>query len=222
MTEDKARKRAIRSRMAKTGERYTAARRHVMKEPAEPARAPATVADPGMTDEAVERGTGKRWDRWFAILDGWSATERSHAEIARHLAEEHGLSGWWSQSVTVGYERARGMRRPHERGGTFQVGVSKTFPVDVVRLFRAVTDPRRRSRWLEPGTLRVRTSREARSARFDFRDGRTRVNVEFVAKGPAKATLQLQHERLPEPDAVEEMRAFWKERFARLADVLGV
>ena len=31
MTEDKARKSAIRARMAKTGESYTAARRHIVK-----------------------------------------------------------------------------------------------------------------------------------------------------------------------------------------------
>ncbi len=53
--------------------------------------------------------------------------------------------------------------------------------------------------------------------RFDFRDGSTRVHAYFTAKGLAKASVQLQHERLPDSGTVEEVRAFWGERLARLA-----
>ena len=49
------------------------------------------------------------------MLDGWEAASRSHTEIARWLREEHGVDGWYSQSITVGYERARGLRAPGER-----------------------------------------------------------------------------------------------------------
>ena len=35
------------------------------------------------------------------------------------------------------------------------------------------------------------------------------------------AVHNLEHERLPDAGAVEEMRAFWKERLARLAETLG-
>jgi hypothetical protein len=214
VTEDKACKRAIRERMAKTGERYAAARRHVVKPP------PAEVADPGMSDEAIRRGSGKGWAEWFEILDAWGATRRTHAEIARHVHEEHGVPGWWTQSVTVGYERARGLRATHQRPDGYNVSVSRTFPVDVDTLFRAFAEPARRARWLEPGTLEVRTTQPGRSARFDFRDGTTRVQAYYTAKGPAKASVQLQHERLADAAAVEETRRFWKDRLRRLADAL--
>ena len=213
MTENKAQKRAIRTRMAKTGERYTAARQHVGK-PEE------SAADPPFSEEAVRRRTGKGWREWIRILDAWGARERSHRDIARYLVEEHGVGGWWAQSVTVGYERARGMRAPHETSTGFQVGVSKTVPVDVAALFAAVVNPRRRSRWLESGTLRMRTTRQPSTARFDFRDGRSRVIFGFTPKGETKSSVALIHERLPDADAVERMRAFWKERLARLADAV--
>src|SRR5687767_6681815 len=100
MTENKARKRAIRARMAKTGERYTAARRHIVK----PNDLPTPLADLGRSDDAVRRGTGKGWNEWLRILDSWGATEHPHREIARYLSEEQGVGGWWAQSVTVGYE----------------------------------------------------------------------------------------------------------------------
>ncbi|MGH2545598.1 MAG: hypothetical protein ACRDHJ_01835 [Actinomycetota bacterium] len=147
MTEDKARKRAIRSRMAKTGERYTAARRHVARP------LPPRVAEPGMSEAAVRRGTGKGWDDWFRILDDWRATSRTHGEIASYLSAEHDVGSWWSQGVTVGYERARGMRRPHQGPRGFRVDVSRTFPVGVMELCLAFEDDARRRRWMEAGTL---------------------------------------------------------------------
>lgn len=213
MTEDKARKRAIRKRMRKTGERYTAARRH-LGEPRPP------VAEPGTSDQAVRRGSGKGWEEWYRILDAWGARDRSHAEIARYVNEDHGVPGWWSQTVAVGYERARGMRAVGQQAQGFSVGVTKTVPVGVDRLFDAFADAGARRRWLEPGTLRVRTAQRGRSARFDFRDGSTRVLAYFEEKGPGKASVVVQHERLEDANAREEARAFWKERLARLAEML--
>ncbi len=215
MTEDKARKRAIRSRMAKTGERYTAARRHVAT------LLPPRAADPGRSEAAVRRGTGKGWDEWFRILDRWGGTSRTHTEIVRHLNEEHGVPSWWSQTVRVGYERARGMREPHQTTKGFQVGVSRTFPVGVMQLCMAFEDDNRRRRWLEAGTLKLRTSQRGKSARYDFRDGTSRVHAYFASKGRGKSSVAIQHERLPDADAVEEMRAFWKERLTRLGQILA-
>jgi hypothetical protein len=36
-----------------------------------------------------------------------------HKQIAEYLYEKHGLSGWWSQVVTVVYEQERGLREKH-------------------------------------------------------------------------------------------------------------
>jgi uncharacterized protein YndB with AHSA1/START domain len=46
------------------------------------------------------------------------------------------------------------------------------------------------------------------------------VAVFVTAKGTAKATASIQHERLADADAVEEMRAFWKDGLAALARML--
>jgi len=67
----------------------------------------------------------------------------------------------------------------------------------------------------------VRTTQPGKTARFDFRDARSRVHAYFTPKGRAKTTVTLQHERLLDADAVSEMRAFWKERLARLAEMLA-
>jgi hypothetical protein len=83
MTTDKARKRAVRTRMQKTGERYAAARRHVVAAMADGAAGaadasdatealpalPPRVAEPGMSDASIYAATGRGWDDWFRILD---------------------------------------------------------------------------------------------------------------------------------------------------------
>jgi hypothetical protein len=183
MTEDKARKRAIRTRMTRTGERYTAARRHVTKP------LPPRAADPGFTEATVRKATGRGWDEWFRILDEWGATERKHGEIARYLGQEHGVPPWWTQGVARGYERARGMRRPNEGSRGFAVDVSKTFPVGVSKVALAFIDDELRRRWLEPGTMTLRSSRPGKSCRYDFRDGTSRVHASFVSKGRGKSTV---------------------------------
>lgn len=43
-------------------------------------------------------------------------------------------------------------------------------------------------------------------------DGSTRVSVSFVDEGPAKATVAVAHERLPDPDEAETVKAWWKQR----------
>jgi hypothetical protein len=216
MTTDKARKRTVRARMAKTGERYSAARRNLVRP------APFATDDLGQSDEAIRRATGKGWTAWVRLLDDWGAAERTHTEIARHVSSELGVDGWWAQSVTVGYERARGRRAANQRAdGAFCAYVSKTVPVDALTLSQAMTDARRRARWLEPGTLRVRTSTPGRSARFDLRGGPARVSAWFEAKGPARSTVSLQIEPLPDRASLEATRAEWRGHLAALSASLA-
>ena len=168
MTTARALKQAIRARAAKTGERYTAARRHVLREiearkpPAPAAAPPAPAVAPapraglvpatkgGVSEaKAVER-TGHGLDHWFAVLDRFGAVERGHTAAARHLHSDHGVDGWYAQGITVAYERARGVRASNQRsGGEFEVSVSKVIATDLPAITRAFTDARRRRRWLQ-------------------------------------------------------------------------
>ena len=181
---------------------------------------PSRSAEPGASDAAVRRATGKSWDEWFALLDAWQGTKHNHTEIARHVHETYGIDGWWAQSVTVGYERARGMRALHQRPDGFSMNASKTFPVSVERLFAAFVEQDERDRWLEAVELRPRTSQPQKSARFDVLPGETRLAVAFVAKGPQKAAAQLQQDRLASAEDVARWKALWKEQLDLLADFL--
>jgi len=106
------------------------------------------------SDEVVRANTGRTWDDWFALLDAWGAAERPHPEIARWVAGEHGVGGWWAQGVTVAYEQARGLRAPGQRrGGLFEVNASKTVAVPVDPPVPGLRRPRP-ARALAPGRHR--------------------------------------------------------------------
>jgi hypothetical protein len=173
------------------------------------------------SDEAVRGATGRGYDGWFALLDESGAEGRTHGEIAASLMTAHGVDHWWSQTITVAYEQARGLRQPGgSRDGVFTVSASKTVAVPVERLFEALVDPRLRDRWLPGAVLRERTSQPGRAARFDYRDGATRVNVGFAAKGETKSQVALAHERLPDVERAEEAKLFWRERLTELKALL--
>jgi hypothetical protein len=213
MTRQRSFKRLVRGRMEKTGESYTAARASLLA-----AEEPKASQGPALTmsDEAIRRRTGRGWEYWFDLLDEWGATERPHKEIARWLREEQEVDGWGAQSVTVSYERARGLRAVGEHADGFAITATRTVAVTIDRLYDVVVDESLRERWLPDGQLRERTATKPKSARFDWGDGETRVIVGFTARDEAKSTIALSHERLADADAADRMKAFWRERLAAL------
>ena len=220
MTTRKTFKHRVRARMEKTGERYTAARRNVAATATAP-MAPATAvasAPPPVSDEAVRKATGRGWDEWFDILDDAGAVAWKHPDIARWVATEFGISGWWAQGVTVGFERARGLRAQHERPTGFSLSVTKTVNVPVERLYEAFANARERNRWLEH-SARVRSTTPPRTVNLDWGDG-SRVAARLTAQGPAKSQVAVQQDPLADAAAVEELRAFWRPRLADLRKAL--
>jgi hypothetical protein len=219
MTRQKTFKRRVRERMEKTGESYTAARRMLIAQGDRPDTAVPRF-EPPVAEEKVVEATGRGWQAWFEALDSWGAASRSHTEIARWLREEHRVDGWYSQSITVGYERARSLRAPGERPDGFAVSASKTIAVPVERLFEVFEDEALRERWLPGAELRLRTATRPRTARYDWEDGSTRVNVGFDDVSEAKSRVGLSHERLPDADTADEMKAWWRERLTALKSQL--
>ena len=170
---------------------------------------------------ALRRSTGRDRGEWFALLDTWGAGGRAYREIADWLTGEHGVSPWWAQKLIVEYEQARGLRDAGVRpDGTFAGGASKTIAVPVQRLFDAFVDASVRERWLPGVMLRERTSQAGSSARFDWDDGASRVNVTFAALGDARSQVAVEHDHLPDAPAAAERKVYWRERLGALKALL--
>jgi hypothetical protein len=225
MTRQKDLKRLVRTRMKKTGESYTAARAQLTRKKHRTAARPvpenryAELA--GMGDEAVRAKTGKTWKQWVRALDVVDAAEMPHRDIARHVGGTYDLSGWWAQTVTVGYERIRGLRDVGQRrGGAYEANKSRTLPVPIGRLYRAFTDARTRRRWLPGVELEFRKETPEKSLRIAWPDG-TRVHASFTAKGDAKSQVAIQHAGLATRADATKRKAYWQERLDALGELIA-
>ena len=228
MPTDKDFKRLVRGRMQKTGESYTAARANLRKRkptaavPRATAPAPAEYARlAGRSDAVLKEKTGCTWERWVKALDHKKAYTWPHREIAQYVHEQYEIPGWWAQTVTVGYERIKGLRAVGQRrDGSFEASKSKTLAVPLARLYGAFHDPRTRARWLPGVDLKVRTATREKSMRITWPD-QTSVEVGFLGKGSAKSQVALQHVKLPDQATAARMKAYWSERLGALEELLA-
>ncbi|HEX7706360.1 MAG TPA: hypothetical protein VF701_07885 [Thermoanaerobaculia bacterium] len=222
MTKQKDLKRIVRSRMQKTGEAYTAARSNVLRKskvttnpPTE--SAPDYAALAGKSDATIEAKTGCSWKRWVEHLDYAGAASMTHTQIAAHVHEKFGVSGWWSQTVAVGYERIKGLREIGQRmSGSYEASKSRTFGVGAETLFEYFDDARKRKRWLPDVDLKVRKSSPPKSMRITWPD-ETSVEIWFTAKDDAKCSVAVQHGKLDSKRRADELKQYWQERFDALA-----
>jgi uncharacterized protein YndB with AHSA1/START domain len=213
MPKQKDLKRIVRSRMEKTGESYTAARLQLVK------KRNADLAErAGMSDASVKKQTGRTWAEWVKVLDGVKASEKPHREIAQYVSSL-GTPDWWSQTVTVGYERIRGLRdKGQRRGGGYEASKSRTFAVPLEKLYAAFASARTRARWL-PTKVSVKSATPNKRMRIAWDDGTT-IEVGFFSKGEKKSSVALTHQKLPDKAAAEKMKSWWGERLDALGAVL--
>lgn len=222
MPKNKDLKRLARARMKKTGEAYTTARARLLEKAKE--RWAADVADlaqrAGTSEKTVVARTGRGWGEWVRLLDAAGAESMPHREIAALIRDRFEVSGWWAQTVTVGYERIRGLREiGQRRDGTRELNKSRTVPAPLAKLYRACRVARTRRRWLPGVEPTVRTAVREKSMRWTWPDG-TSVHLYFVDKGAAKSQVSIQHVKLATRSDVERMREYWQERLSTLAELL--
>jgi uncharacterized protein YndB with AHSA1/START domain len=174
----------------------------------------------GMSDAAVKAKTGCTWDRWVLALDYHKAYDWPHRKIVEYVHQKYKMPGWWSQMVTVGYERIKGLRDVGQRrGGSYEASKSRTFNAPAAAVFDAFADESVRSRWLPGVSLTVRKATSPKSVRITWDDGSS-VQVWLTAKGAGKCSAAVQHTKLPDRAAVERTKQYWAERLAALGEVL--
>jgi hypothetical protein len=217
-------KRIVRARMKKTGESYTAARAHVVSRP-KPKEAPAPTIDhaalAGMSNDKVAAKTGRTWPEWVRALDADNASTMTHRSIAELVHGKHNVPDWWAQTVTVGYERIKGLRdRGQRRGGGYEAGKTRTFEVPVKALFDAWADDAMRKRWLGRNDVALRTATSPKTVRLQWPDG-TIVVVGFLAKGKTKSVASVVHTKLPDRAALDTTKRYWTGRLDALESMFA-
>jgi hypothetical protein len=172
-----------------------------------------------MSDAAIKKATGCNWEKWVSCLDYVGAQDWSHRAIADYVHTEFKVKDWWTQTVTVGYERIKGLRAiGQRRDGGFEANKSKTVNASAAAVFKAFAHARVRKQWLPGVGITVKKATPNRSVRMKLDDG-TPVEVWIVAKGK-KTSAQLSQRKLASKEEADLRKAFWAERLTALQDTL--
>ncbi len=177
-----------------------------------------TVA--GVSEAAVKAKTGRSWKDWFALLDKAGAKKMPHKEIASMLAKKHKCPSWWSQTITVGYERARGLRAMYQHADGFTANISKTVAAPLRDLYEAWEDAALRESWLGKHALTIRKATARKRMRITWSDGKTSVDAHFLAKGRRRSLVAVEHSRLANARAVAGSKALWSQALQQMKSQL--
>jgi hypothetical protein len=173
-----------------------------------------------MSDAVIKEKTGCTWEKWVKSLDYHGADKMSHREIAALVSEKYKVPSWWTQTVTVGYERIKGLRaRGQRRDGSFEATKSRTFNVPIDVLYDAWSSAKKRKLWLTDAKVRIRTAPKPKSMRIVWYD--SIIAIGLYEKGKDKSSVAVQHAKLPSREAANEMKRYWTEHLDQLAEVLG-
>ena len=193
--------------------------------------------------KSVEKGTGKNWDEWIKILTKAGAKNWDHKEIVAFLKKKHKLTGWWQQSVTIGYETHIGRRRNGSNlKGEYSLTATRTLPGSPARIWKALSSPEGIAIWLTPlsefeikkgatfecdgGVFgEVRTMKAPERARLTWQETDwlkpSVVQIFIVGKRDAnKSILVFNHDKLREARQRDHLRARWKKALEEFHEFL--
>jgi hypothetical protein len=202
--------------MAKTGERYGAARRSLVAHAAEQ-RANGWVSQPETGDAVLRNATGRGWDEWCTLIDAFAGRDAGHTRIAAHVQSTYDVDGWWAQTITVGYERIRGLRLPYQNhDGRFTAGRTQTITVDVDALRVMLLDEAERKILFPAFDTQLRSRPSSKNVRLTIAPGTAEIALSPTSDGRTKVTVA--HSKLPSPDDVTIWKQFWTEWIDALED----
>ena len=173
-----------------------------------------------ISDEAVKKSTGKIWKQWFSALNKAGAKKMEHKSIAKLLHTKYGLSGWWSQMVTVQYEQEIKGRKKHEKTEGFQISKSITIPFPVLKVFNAVNTPAKRIIWLNDPGIAITKFTKNKSIRGKWVDRKTNIEFQFYLKDIHKTQLVVQHSKISSSTEAEKLKTYWSKQLRNLKNHL--
>lgn len=215
MTSQESFKKRIRSRMAKTGEKYGAARRVLIEQAA---AGPTTWAtDPEHSDDVIRANTGRSWSEWRSAIEAWPGHTDGHTAIAAWVYEQGGLTHWWAQAVTVGFERITGRRVVNQMAdGTFTANRTATITFDADLLRELILDASARTDLFPDLDVELRSKPTSKNLRLRI-DGGT-VEIAVLPKDDGRVAVTVAHSKLDSPDALAHWKAFWGDWIRALED----
>ncbi|MBX3102215.1 MAG: hypothetical protein KF690_06890 [Bacteroidetes bacterium] len=193
----------------------------------------------GISDAAVEKNTGSTWAQWIAFLNDLGAEVLTHKEIVTVLTREVD-NIWWCQEIALGYQRCIGKRVLGQTADAgFQIGVTRTLPVDKDKLWDILVSDAGLEIWLGKFTSspanndvyqtednirgEVRVFKPGSHIRMTWQPAHWEqpsiLQVRTTARGD-KAILAFHQEKLPSAEERERMKSFWMNKIEEVIQLV--
>ncbi len=192
-----------------------------------------------LSSDKVREATGRGWEEWLDVLDAAGATGLDHKGIVTYLEQHHPeTDSWWRQSIAVGYEQERGMRKLGETASGFQVSVQRSLPGDAEAVWRRIEaapeslfggslELTEGAPYEVPGgegamaaSGEVRVVKPGDRIRMTWQpvdwEAPALVQVTLLESASGKTAINVLIEKLPDAERREVARAHWRSALERL------
>ncbi|MCW8810250.1 MAG: SRPBCC domain-containing protein [Ignavibacteriaceae bacterium] len=173
-----------------------------------------------ISDEAVKKSTDKTWKEWFSILNKAGAKKMEHKQVAKLLHTRYGLSGWWSQMVTVQYEQEVKGRKKHQTTSGYQISKSVTLFSPITKIFNSINSPLKRIVWLNDPAITITKSTKNKAIRGKWIDKKTNIEFQFYLKDKGKTQVVIQQSKIKSAEEAKRMKTYWGKQLNNLKKYL--
>jgi uncharacterized protein YndB with AHSA1/START domain len=190
-----------------------------------------------VTDAACKKSTGRTLKEWFKLLDARGDKLQRRDTVQWLYTEMQAKDVWWSTTVWVEYERAKGIvNKKDGRIEGYNICVTKTVSASVEDVYLAFTNQTELAKWFGAGVkasvkdggkfqdkdgnsgeyLRVRENKDLRFTWTPTAADPTQVDVAFADKGKGKTGITLTHNRIQTRAEADGLREAWGTAFEQL------
>jgi hypothetical protein len=174
-----------------------------------------------ISDESVQKATGKIWKEWFSILDKAGKKKMNHKDLVQFLKDNYDVSMWWQQSIVVQYELARGLREPHQKPDGYQISRSKTISASPENLYSAFEKLNIRKKWLKDVDITITSANPPKSLRGKWLNDKILIDVAFYEKSPDKTQVVVQNNKVKSANEAEKLKKYWENSLIKLDTLFG-
>jgi uncharacterized protein YndB with AHSA1/START domain len=195
---------------------------------------------PEIDDSTAKQKTGKTLKQWYAVLDAGGGLALGRRELVSLIYDQAAKDVWWSTTIVIEYERAKGQKEKDGRPTGYSICSTKTIEAPLKSVFAAFGDAKPLDQWLgsktklqfeDGGTLkngdgdsativRIRPNKDLRLAWHGKLAPDTTVDVMFADKGKGKTGITLNHTRIQSRREADQIRAGWSTAFDALKALL--
>lgn len=184
---------------------------------------------PALTDANVKSSTGKTCKEWFKALDDLGGPGIGRKGMGDFLFKQCKVDAWWTATIMVEYENARGVTQKDGKPMGYNICVTKGIAAPVEKVFGAFAKAGELDKWFSKKSKQdfkvggryengdgdrgeLLKVRENKDLKFTWENPRhtpgSVVEIKLQPNG-SKTSVVVTHDRIQKRDEADDLRTGW-------------